>query len=82
MAKDNRNREKKEQKISAIEQTDDQLTGRAGLGVFAMYLRHISLFPVIDRQFGTLRKSSKGLPVTGLFVQLLSFFMDGTSRHL
>jgi hypothetical protein len=39
MAKDNRNREKKEQKISAIEQTDDQLTGRAGLGVFAMYLR-------------------------------------------
>jgi len=32
MAKDNRNQEKKEQKISAILPTNDQLTGRAGLG--------------------------------------------------
>ena len=82
MAKDKRNKGKKEQKISAIEQTDDHLTGRAGLGVFACYLRNISLFSIIDRKFGTIRKSSKGLPITELFVQLLCFFMDGTSRYL
>ncbi len=32
--------------------------------------------------FGKLRKNSKGLPITELFVQMLCFFMDGTSRHL
>ena len=82
MAKDNRIERKKEPQISAIEQTDERLTGRAGLGVYASYLRNISLFPIIDRKFGTIRKSNKGLPVTELFVQSLSFFMDGTSRHL
>ena len=82
MAKDNRIQDKKEPQIQAIQPTDDQLTGRAGLGLFAMYLRNIQLFPIIDRLFGKLRKNSKGLPITELFVQMLSFFMDGTSRHL
>ncbi len=54
MAKDNRNEWKKEQQISAIERTDERLTGRAGLGVYASYLRNISLFPIIDRKFGTI----------------------------
>ncbi len=82
MAKDNRNQGKKEQEISAILPTDEPLTGRAGLSVFAIYLRNIALFAIIERLFGTMRKSSKGLPITELFVQILSFFMDGTSRHL
>ena len=73
---------KKEPQISAILPTDDQLTGRAGLGLFAIYLRNISLFPIIERLFGKMRKNGKGLPITELFVQILSFFMDGTSRHL
>jgi len=71
MAKYNRNQEKKEQKISAILPTNDQLTSRAGLGVFACCLRNISLFSIIDRKFGTIRKSSKGLSITELFLQLL-----------
>lgn len=29
-----------------------------------------------------MRKNSKGVPITELFVQILGFFMDGTSRHL
>jgi hypothetical protein len=82
MAKDNRIQDKKEPQIQAIQPTDDQLTGRAGLGLFAMYLRNIQLFPIIERLFGKLRKNNKGLPITELFVQMLSFFMDGTSRHL
>ena len=82
MAKDNRIQRNKKQQISAILPTDEQLTGRAGLSVFAIYLRNISLFSIIERLFGKMRKNGKGLPVTELFVQILSFFMDGTSRHL
>jgi hypothetical protein len=82
MAKDKTIKGKKEQQICAILPSDDQLTGRAGLSVFALYLRSIGLFPIIDRLFGTVRKNGKGLAVTEMFVQILSFFMDGTSRHL
>ncbi|WP_153303671.1 hypothetical protein [Prosthecochloris sp. ZM] len=41
MVKDKRNQEKKEQTISTVEQTNDRLTNRAGLSVFAMYMRNI-----------------------------------------
>ncbi|WP_198935428.1 transposase, partial [Chlorobium sp. KB01] len=82
MAKDNRIQRNKKQEISAILPTHDQLTGRAGLSVFAIYLRNIALFPIIERLFGKIRKNGKGLPVTELFLQIVSFFMDGTSRHL
>ena len=82
MSKNKRFPQNKKQHIQSILATDDQLTGRAGLSLFAMYLRSIQLFPIIDRLFGKLRKNNKGLPITELFVQLLSFFMDGTSRHL
>ncbi len=82
MAKNNRNPQKKKEQIQAIHATDDQLTGRAGLSLFAIYLRSIHLFPIIERLFGKLRKNNKGLPIPELFVQILSFFMDGTSRHL
>ena len=34
MAKDTRFRDKKEQKISAIQPTDERMTGRAGLALF------------------------------------------------
>jgi len=37
MAKDNRDQGKKEQEISAILPTDEPLTGRAGLSVFAFF---------------------------------------------
>ena len=82
MGKDNKIQAIKAQQISVILPTTDQLTGRAGLGIFALYLRNIVLFPIIERMFGSMRKSNKGLAVTELFVQILSFFMDGTSRRL
>lgn len=74
MNKNTRIRQNKKQHIQEILPTDDQLTGRAGLSLFALYLRSIQLFPIIDRLFGTLRKNSKGLPISELFVQMLSFF--------
>jgi len=68
--------------FDGIEITSDTLTGRGGLALFSRYLRNLEIFPHIDRLFGSMRKSSKGLPVTVLFHQLFCFFLDGTSRHL
>lgn len=82
MAKDSRNQDKKKNDISAIVPTDEKLTSRAGLGLYAGYLRRIELFPMIDRWFGSMRKNRKGIAINELFVQILSYFMDGTSRHL
>jgi len=82
MAKDTRFRDKKEQKIRAIQPTDERLTGRAGLALFEAYVRSIQILPLIDRWFGSMRKNSKGLAITELFVQLFCFFMDGASRHI
>jgi hypothetical protein len=68
--------------FDAVEITSDTLTGRGGLALFSRYLRSIEIFPHLDRLFGSVRKSSKGLAVTALFHQLFCFFLDGTSRHL
>jgi len=46
MSKNRRIRQNKKQHIQGILPTDDQLTGRAGLSLFAMYLRKIQLFPL------------------------------------
>ena len=68
--------------FDAVEITSDTLTSRGGLVLFSRYLRSIDLFAHLDRLFGSLRKSGKGLAVTTLFHQLFCFFLDGTSRHL
>ena len=68
--------------FDGVEITSDTLTGRGGLVLFSRYLRNLEIFGHVDRLFGSLRKSSKGLPVTVLFHQLFCFFLDGTSRHL
>lgn len=68
--------------FDAVEITDDQLTGRAGLALFSRYLRRIEILPHLEGLFGSLRKSGKGLPVGALFKQVFCFLVDGTSRHL
>jgi hypothetical protein len=62
MGKNNRNPHKKKTGIQAIVPTNEKLSGRAGLSLYAGYLR--------------------GIAINELFVQSLSFFMDGTSRHV
>lgn len=69
-------------RISRIETTDDTITGRGGLSLFVRYLAGINLYPLLEEKFSGLRKSSKGLSVWKLFLQVFCFFMDGTSRHL
>jgi hypothetical protein len=73
---------KKELKISKIEMTSERLTGRAGLTLFVAYLHQIQIFSLIDRFFGSIRKSKKGIAAFELFKQILCFMADGTSRHL
>ncbi len=73
---------KKELQISAIQITSERLTGRAGLALFVAYLHRIEIFPRLDRLFGSIRKSSKGIEVFELFKQVLCFMVDGSSRHL
>jgi hypothetical protein len=82
MKENNRKYRKKELKIKTIQTTSDRLTGRAGLSLFVAYLHQIEIFPLIDRYFGSIRKSKKGIAVFELFKQVLCFMADGTSRHL
>jgi len=82
MSKNIKKYRKKESEISAIEITDERLTGRAGLALFVAYLHQIQIFPVIDRFFGSMRKSRKGVEIFELIKQVLCFMVDGTSRHL
>lgn len=68
--------------IDQVETTSDRITGRAGLALFSRYLRNLGLFSVLERLFGSLRKSEKGLPIPVLFHQLFCFFLDGTDFSL
>jgi hypothetical protein len=68
--------------IEAVKVTADILTGRAGLSLFARYLRNIGLQGQPDTFFGSLRRSRKGQPIGEVLKRLFCFFVDGTSRHL
>ena len=69
-------------KIHKLEVTDDTLTSRAGLAFFVKYLEAIGIVELLLHKFAGIKKSVKGVPVRHLFLQLLYFFFDGTSRHL
>ena len=68
--------------ITKIEITSDNLTGRGGLPLFSRYLSNIRIYELLLSEFGSLRKSKKGLPIWNLFKQIFCFFYDGTSRHV
>jgi hypothetical protein len=69
-------------RIAKVTTTDDVLTGRGGMALFSRYVTNLRVLSLLNDQFGTLRKSAKGLSVTKLFLQILCFLFDGTSRHL
>jgi hypothetical protein len=68
--------------IDDVQVTADCLTGRAGINLFARYLRGIDIEPHFLRLFGAIRKHTNGLATEEVFKQLMCFFFDGTSRHL
>ena len=59
MEKDITVQDKKKQIIDAIQPTDEQLTSRAGLALFAQYLQSIRLIPIIERMFASMRKNKR-----------------------
>lgn len=69
-------------RFTHLETTSDTLTGRAGLALFSRYLQNSGIYRSLERLFGPVRRSRKGLPVIALFHQLFCFLADGTSRHL
>jgi len=82
MSNNTRENKKVNRKIDKIDVTTDTITGRGGLSLFVRYLDGIKIGSHLDRLFGTIRKSRKGLPICEVFKQLICFFVDGTSRHL
>jgi hypothetical protein len=69
-------------RINEVEPTQERISGRGGLSLFARYLEQTGILAFLEGYFGRIRKSKKGLPVAELFKQILCFFMDGTSRRL
>lgn len=69
-------------RIAKVTTTDDVMTGRGGLALFSRYVTNLGILSILNDRFGMLRKSAKGLPVTKLFMQIVCFLCDGTSRHL
>jgi len=69
-------------RIDKVGVTNDKLTSRAGLTFLVHYLEAIDIYPLLERYFGAVRKSAKGIPVKEAFKQLICFFVDGTNLHL
>src|SRR6201982_3006857 len=69
-------------KIHKLEVTDDTLTSRGGLAFFVKYLEAIGIVGLLLHKFAGIKKSIKGVSGRNLFLQVLYFFFDGTSRHL
>ncbi len=74
--------QQKKNKIDRIEPTSENPTGRAGLTPWVRYLERLNIYQLLDRYFGSIRKSSKGIRGTEAFKQLFCFFLDGTDLHL
>jgi hypothetical protein len=69
-------------RIAKVAVTDDTLSGRGGLALFVRYLSTVNILTLLEGEFGLLRKSSKGLSIKKLFLQIFCFLLDGTSRHI
>ena len=69
-------------KIDRVGVTSDNLTSRAGLTFLVHYLESIDIYSLLERYFGSVRQSAKGIPVKEAFKQLICFFVDGTNLHL
>lgn len=69
-------------RITNIDKTDENLTGRAGLLFLSRYLRATKIPEMLAEKFHYLRKSSKGQSLSSVFHQILTFFINGESFHL
>ena len=66
-------------RITNIDITDENLTGRAGLSFISRYLTATKIPELLGNKFSYLRKSLKGTNFSSIFHQILSFFINGES---
>jgi hypothetical protein len=69
-------------RITKLEVTKDTLTSRGGLAFLVKYVESIGIMGLLLGKFAGIRKSAKGIGVKNMLLQVMYFFMDGTSRHL
>lgn len=69
-------------KIARLETTNDNLTSRGGLAFFVKYVEAVGVMRLLLARFEGVRKNAKGVTVANMFLQVLYFFFDGTSRHV
>ena len=74
--------DRSENKINAVEITDDTLSNRGGLSFMLRYLDQIGVFSIVEDRFGHLRKSSKGESIGECARQFMAFCMDGTKHSM
>ena len=69
-------------RITNVDVTNDVITGRGGLTLFNRYMDAVGIFPILEKNFGSLRKSLKMLPISCLFGQTFNWLYDGTSKNI
>ncbi len=79
MAKKNN---KNENKITKVEITPEKITGRGGLMFFLQYIDNIGFLMLIEKHFGYLIRSRKGLGIKQIIKQIVSFIIDGTDMSI
>jgi len=73
---------KKQAKISAIEITNEKLSGRGGIFFFLRFIENIGFYPLFEKYFGFVKGSNKGLSCRQFIIQLLAYFIDATDLSM
>ncbi len=74
--------DRNENKINAVEITNDTLSNRGGLSFMLRYINTAGISTMIADRFGHLRKSCKGETISECCRQIIAFCMDGTQHSI
>ena len=69
-------------KITAVEITDDNITGRGGLLFILRYLEKIKIFSIIEKTLGGVCKNKKGKPAEFILRQVMAKMIDGSDPSI
>jgi hypothetical protein len=74
--------ETKQAKISAVEITDEKLSGRGGITFFLRFIENIGFYRLFEKYFSFAKRSSKGISCRQFILQLFAFFIDATDLSM
>ena len=72
-----KNQHRRSRKITQVESTNDTITGRGGLALYAQFLENSGLLSRLGKQLSGFQKNSKGQRPEAIAKQLLCAFADG-----